>query len=97
MSAPITSNVVNSMRIRRLFAAGLVALLGIWSTGVSAAAQSQSWSVFVHIAYPDGFVYENAFAVGVSTEDLPSLLSACGSAHMGGSGVRYHCFAALER
>ncbi len=64
----------------------VAALVGI-STGVSAA--SPLWSVAVHIEYPDGFVYDHAFATGVPTSELPSILQECARGHMGGSGVRY--------
>jgi hypothetical protein len=74
----------------------LAALVGLDSTGVSAQQASQSWSVAVHIRYPDGFIYDHAFATGVSTSELPSILQECGRAHMGGSGVQYHCYAIPE-
>jgi len=73
----------------------LATLAGI-STGVSAQQESQSWSVAVHIQYPNGFVYDHAFATGLSTEELPSILQACGSAHAWGSAVQYHCYAIHE-
>lgn len=96
MTGPATSNVSKTIRRLTVCALVLMALIGICSTGASAASPSPSWSVFVHIEYPDGFVYEHAFATGVPTSDLPSILSACGRAHSGGPGVRYHCFPAPE-
>ena len=75
-----------------MFAAALMALIGVFGTGTAAATPSQSWSVFVHIEYDDGFVYEHAFATGVPTSDLPSILAECGRSHRNGSAVRYHCF-----
>ena len=74
----------------------LSALVGLDSTGVSAQQASQSWSVAVHISYPDGFIYDHAFATGVPTSELPSILQECGRAHMGGSAVQYHCYAIPE-
>ncbi|HTM24585.1 MAG TPA: hypothetical protein VL225_05275 [Vicinamibacterales bacterium] len=74
----------------------LAALVGLDSTGVSAQQASQSWSVAVHIRYPDGFIYDHAFATGVPTSELPSILEECGRAHMGGSAVQYHCYAIPE-
>jgi len=74
----------------------LAALVGLDSTGVSAQQASQSWSVAVHIRYPDGFIYDHAFATGLSMSALPSTLEECGRAHMGGSAVQYHCYAIPE-
>ena len=74
----------------------LAALVGLDSTGVSAQQDSQSWSIAVHIRYPDGFIYDHAFATGVSTSELPSMLAECGRAHIGGSAVQYHCYAIPE-
>jgi hypothetical protein len=78
--------------LRVLCAATLAAVIGLAPTGLAAAVDSQFWSVAVHIEYPDGFVYEHAFAVGVPTADLPSILAECGRGHRYGSAVRYHCF-----
>ena len=50
------------------------------------------WSVAVHIEYADGFVYDHAFATGIPTSELPSILAACGKSHRGGSAVRFHCY-----
>ena len=67
MTGPATSNVSKTIRRLTVCALVLMALIGICSTGASAASPSGSWSVFVHIEYPDGFVYEHAFATGVPT------------------------------
>lgn len=69
-----------------------LAAVGIYSTGVSAQQAPKTWSVAVHIEYPDGFVYDHAFATGVPTSELPSILEACGQGHRGGSAVRFHCY-----
>ena len=69
-----------------------LAALGVYSTGVSAAQPARLWSVAVHIEYPDGFVYDHAFATGVPTSELSSMLAACGKSHRGGSAVRFHCY-----
>ena len=83
--------------LRGLFATTLTALIGISATGISAAGASQLWSVVVHIEYDNGFVYEHAFATGVPTSTLPSILEECGSAHRWNqSVVRYHCYPVPE-
>ena len=61
-----------------------------------AGAHTRTWSIAVHIQYPDGFVYDHAFATGVPTSELSATLSACGQAHKGGSAVQYHCYAIPE-
>jgi len=92
MTRPAASQTMKKVLLRSLFAATLMALIGLVPEGISAAANSKTWSVAVHIEYPDGFVYEHAFATGVPTSDVPSILAACNSAHRYGSAVRYHCF-----
>ena len=92
MPRPATSNNMKSVLSRALIAATLTALIGIASTRISAAGDSQLWSVVVHIEYADGSVYEHAFATGVPTSSLSSILAECGSAHRGGSAVQYHCY-----
>lgn len=83
---------VKEVLVRGLCTATLTALIGIHATGISAAGASQLWSVVVHIEYANGTVYEHAFAVGVPTSTLPSILAECGSSHRSGSVVRYHCY-----
>jgi len=75
-----------------LLAAALTTLAGLQGTGVSAEQATRLWSVAVHIEYADGSVYDHAFARGVPTSALPSILEECGRAHRGGSAVRYHCY-----
>jgi hypothetical protein len=70
----------------------LAALIGFFSTGISAAGATRLWSVVVYIEYTDGTVYEHAFAVGVPTATLRTILADCGRAHRYSSGVRYHCY-----
>jgi hypothetical protein len=41
-------------------------------------------------------VYEHAFATGVPTSTLSSILAECGQSHRGGSAVRYHCYPVPE-
>ena len=79
-----------------LLAVALAAVAGIYSTGVSAQQPSNTWSVHVHIEYPDGFVYDHAFATGVPTSELSAILQACGQGHRGGSAVRFHCYPVPE-
>jgi hypothetical protein len=95
---PATWKVTKRVLLGCLFSVTLTALIGIFPVGISAAGASQSWSVVVHIQYPDGFVYEHAFATGVPTSDVPAILEACASAHVYGSGstIHYHCFPVPE-
>jgi hypothetical protein len=81
-----------------VFAAILMALVGAQSAGLAADAAPQLFSVAVRINYPSGFVYEHAFATGVPTSSLPSILQACNQAHAYGNGsaVRFHCYAIAE-
>ena len=88
----MTLKSVKTGLVRGLIAASLAVLVGI----PSAAGASHLWSVVVHIEYPDGSVYEHAFATGLSTPELTSFLQACGSAHRFGSAVRFHCFPVPE-
>ena len=74
MSRFATWKDVKEVLLRGLFATTLTALIGIPATGSAAAGASQSWSVVVHIEYDNGFVYEHAFATGVPTSTLPSIL-----------------------
>lgn len=92
MSRALAGITMRSTLLRGLLAATLAAVIGIFSAGVSAADDSQLWSVAVHIEYANGTVYEHAFAVGVPTSDLPTILAECGRSHRSGSAVRYHCF-----
>jgi len=74
----------------------MTALVGISSTGVSAAAASQLWSVAVHLAYADGSAYDIVLATGVPSSELHSILAECGRSHWQGSVVRYHCYPIAE-
>ena len=96
MPRPATRKNVKKVLLQGLCAAALTALIGIFSTGISAAGASQLWSVVVHITYSNGFVYEHAFAVGVPTSTLPSILAECGKGHRFGSAVLYHCYPVPE-
>ena len=85
--------------VKRLMSAGVFAaalvMVGIQSAGLAADAP-RLFSVAVRITYPNGFVYDHAFATGVSTSDLSAILQACGQGHAYGSGVRFHCYAIPE-
>jgi hypothetical protein len=72
-----------------------VALVGINSTGVS-AHPAKTWSVAIHIEYPDGFVYDHAFATGVAASELNTYLQACGQSHRDQNWLRLHCYAFPE-
>ena len=74
----------------------LAALGGALSTAVSAQQESRLFSVAVHIRYPNGFIYDHAFATGVPIAELPSILAECGQSHWVGSAVQYHCYAIPE-
>ena len=73
-----------------------VALVGIHSASVAAQEAAKTWSVAVHIEYPDGFVYDHAFATGVPTSRMHEIMADCGRSHRFGSAVRYHCYAIPE-
>ena len=79
-----------------VLAVALAALGGALSTGVSAQEDSQLWSVAVHIRYPNGFIYDHAFATGVPTSELPAILAECGRSHWVGYALPYHCYAIPE-
>jgi len=70
----------------------MTALVGLSSTGVSAAAASRLWSVAVHLAYADGSAYDIVFATGLPTSEMQSIVAECGKSHWTGSVVRYHCY-----
>ena len=96
MTRPATSIDTKRALLRGLLAVMLTALIGIFSAGISAASAEQTFTVYVHIEYPDGFVYEHGFATGVPASELASFLAECGKGHRGGSGVRYYCFSQPE-
>ena len=73
-----------------------VALVGINSTSVSAEQASKTWSVAIHIEYPDGFVYDHAFATGIPASQLNTYLQACGQSHRDQNWLRVHCYAFPE-
>ena len=81
---------------RRLLVGALVVALsllgGLNAPGVSAHQDSRTWSIAVHIRYPDGFIYDGIFRRGVSTAEMASVLADCGAAHYVGSAVPYHCY-----
>lgn len=70
----------------------LSSLGGLTATRVFAHQDSQSWSIAVHIRYPNGFIYDHVFRTGVATSELPTVLQECGSSHWVGSAVQYHCY-----
>jgi hypothetical protein len=49
--------------------------------------------VAIHIEYPDGFVYDHAFATGVPAAELHTYLQACGQSHRDENWLRFHCYA----
>ncbi len=78
--------------------ASAVSLMGIQPASVAAQQNDQTWTIRVHIEYPDGFVYDGVIASGVPTEQKSDYLSACGQSHRFGSGsaVRFHCYPVQE-
>jgi len=96
MSRPAERNVKTTLS-RGLFVAMLTALIGFFSTAISAAETSQTWSVVIHIEYVTGFGFEHTLAVGVPTSTLPSILAECGVSHPGGAAVQYYyCYPVRE-
>jgi hypothetical protein len=79
-----------------VFVAALGALVGLHSTGVSAEAESQVWSVFVHFEYADGTSYDYPLGKSVSSDEMRSILQDCGRSHRTGSVVRYYCYPVAE-
>ena len=79
-----------------VMAAVLAALVGINSTGVTAQAASQSWSVAVHLEYQNGDSYDIVFARGLSVSEMSSILRDCGRSHWTGTVVRYYCYPIAE-
>ena len=69
-----------------------LAVVGIHTTSVAAQQAATTWSVAVHIEYPDGFVYDHAFATGLTTAQKNDVLTECNSSHRFGSAVRFHCY-----
>jgi hypothetical protein len=83
--------------VRGVFATALATLIGVFSPGMSAAADSPLWSVVAHFEYVSGFEYEITVATDVPTSALPSMLEYCGSGHGTNRGViRYYCYPVPE-
>ena len=78
-----------------VLAAAVMALVGLQGTAAVQAAPP-TFTVFAHFEYADGFNYDYPVARGVSTSQLPTYLSDCGSSHWTGSVVRYYCFPVPE-
>lgn len=78
-----------------VLAAAFAALAGMYSTGVAAQATT-TYSVYVHLEYPNGFIYEQAIATGVEAVDLETYLAACGRNHRYSNWLKLRCFALPE-
>jgi hypothetical protein len=76
-----------------VWAVAMASLGGLYSAGVSAQQATNTWSVAIHIEYPDGFVYDHAFATGVPAAELHTYLQACGQSHRDENWLRFHCYA----
>jgi len=79
-----------------VLAVAMVALAGVYSPSISAQPADQTWSVSIHIEYPNGFVYDHAFATGVPASELSAYLKECGQSHRDQNWLRLHCYASLE-
>lgn len=88
-------NVMKKRLMPGLFAAALVALIGL-QAGTAVEAAPGLWSVVVHFEYDNGFEFDYVLARNVSTADLPAMLEECGRSHQTGSVVRYHCYPVPE-
>ena len=80
---------------KQLFAGVLavaLAVVGIHTTSVAAQQTAKTWSVAVHIEYPDGFVYDHAFATGVTNAQKNEMLADCNRSHRFGSAVLFYCY-----
>ena len=75
-----------------VLAVALAVLAGLSSTGVSAQADPNTWSVAVHLRYANGTSYDIVLATGIPTSEVPTILQECGQSHWTGSVVRYHCY-----
>ena len=79
-----------------VLAVAMAAVAGIYAPGVSAQPASQTFSVAIHIEYPNGFVYDHAFATGVEARDLQTYLLECGQSHRDQNWLRLHCYVIAE-
>jgi hypothetical protein len=81
------------MKKKLLAGALAIAMAAAMVGGVSAQSAAETWSVAVHIEYPNGFVYDHAFATGVPASELKTYLQACGMSHRDQNWLRLHCYA----
>ena len=74
----------------------VLAVAGVFSTSV--AAQPQTFSVAVHISYPDGFEYDGIVARGLSAPDTVPMIVECNQWHKWGYGseIKFHCYVIPE-
>jgi len=81
-----------------MFAAALMAVLGLSATGLAASSRAQTWSIVAHFEYVDGFEFDYTVATGVEASDVPSYLADCGRSHARGAGavVTFHCYPVPE-
>jgi len=79
-----------------VFAIAMMAVSGIYGTGVAAQPAANTFSVAIHIEYPDGFVYDHAFATGVPASELKAYLNECGKSHRDQNWLRLHCYVIAE-
>ena len=95
MARLTTLKALRKVLMHRVFVAALIALIGFQSMRVAAQGQ-QLWTIMIRFEYQNGFEFDYVLERGVSTADLGADLAECGSSHVTGSGVRYHCYPVPE-
>ena len=91
-----TFNVWKKGLMPKVCATALTALIGLQLAGAVVHAAPQLWSIVVHFRYADGFEFDYVIDTGVPTSELGAALAECGSSHVTGSVVRYHCYPVPE-
>ncbi|HKW00292.1 MAG TPA: hypothetical protein VJN96_10735 [Vicinamibacterales bacterium] len=75
-----------------------LAVAGAFSTTVAAQPGDKTFSVAVHIAYPDGFEYDGIVARGLPVSQAVPMVVECNQSHKWGDGsaVHFHCYVIPE-